>query len=248
VQAALSVLGFDPRGIDGVFGDGTRGALRAWQRSEGLGETGFLTADQLSRLSAQAGRRTAEIEATQARRDAEARRLDTAYWAQVGEGGGEAGLRAYLDRHPEGLFAAEARERLAVLERQARGSAALADARAWEEARASDRPGPYRRYVEAHPEGAHVDEALARIEEIRTARREGRAAEAEEALGLTTVTRSLAEGRLEAFGFEPGAVDGRFDEETRRAIRRYQRSRGLEPTGYLDRSVVTQLLADSILR
>lgn len=243
VQASLSLLGFDPRGIDGIFGDGTRAALRDWQRSEGLARTGFLTADQLSALSAQAGRRAAEVEAQQAREAAEARRLDAGYWAQVGEGGGEAGLRAYLERYPDGLFADRARERLASL-----GGAALADARAWEEAREVDRPRAYRRYLEAHPEGAHVGEARSRIDEIRGARRDGEAAAAEDALGLSAITRRLAEGRLEAFGFEPGSVDGRFDGETRRAIRRYQRSRGLEPTGYLDRSSVTQLLADSFLR
>ena len=248
VQASLSVLGFDPRGIDGIFGGGTRTALEAWQRSEGLRETGYLTADQLSRLSAQAGRRTAEFEAQRAREAAEARRLDTAYWAQVGEGGGEAGLRAYLERYPDGLFADRARDRLAGLGRATRDGAALADARAWDAAREADRPRAYRRYIEAHPEGAHVEEARARIDEIRGARRDDEAAAAEAALGLSTVTRSLAEGRLEAFGFEPGAVDGRFDEETRRAIRRYQRSRGLEPTGYLDQGVVAQLLADSFLR
>ena len=50
VQESLSLLGHDPRGIDGVFGPGTRTAIRLWQRSNSLTETGYLTAEQLTRL------------------------------------------------------------------------------------------------------------------------------------------------------------------------------------------------------
>lgn len=252
VQAALSVLGFDPRGIDGVFGQGTRTALGAWQRAQGFEETGFLTSEQIRRLSEQAGRRAAEIEAdTEAERDA-ARRLDTAFWSETGEGGSGEGLRAYLGRYPDGAYADQARERLAALEREARGGAALADARDWDEARAADEPGAYRRYLERHPEGVFGEAARARLGELRGRAEVEAGAEAgqatEEALGLNPTLRGLVEGRLESFGFEPGAVDGQFDDSTRRAIRRYQRSHGLEPTGYLDQGAVAQLLADSILR
>ena len=252
IQTALSILGFDPRGIDGIFGPGTRAALSAWQRDNRFEATGFLTADQIARMSEQAGRRAAEMEAEAEAQRAEARRLDTAYWSQTGEGGGAAGLQAYLERYPDGLFADRARDRLSAIERDARSSAALADARDWDEARAEDRMDAYRRYMERNPDGAFVEAARARIGELegeaRDIERQEAARAAEEGLGLTGVTRGLVEGRLEAFGFEPGAVDGRFDRETRRAIRRYQRSRGLEPTGYLDQGAVVQILADSILR
>ena len=100
VQAGLSVLGYDPRGIDGVFGPGTRSAIEAWQREQDLDSTGYLTAEQLARLSEQAGRRSAEIEAQAEAQRAEARRLDAAWWARTGEGGGAEGLRAYLERYP----------------------------------------------------------------------------------------------------------------------------------------------------
>ena len=251
IQTALSVLGFDPRGVDGIFGPGTRAAVGAWQRSQNLPETGYLAADQLARLSDQAVRRAAEREAEAEAQRAETRRLDEAYWDRAA-GEGAAGLRAYLERFPNGLHADEARERLGAFQSEARGSAALADARDWDEARAADRAPAYRRYLEAHPEGAFAEAARARIGELRERRGGREAAEAataaEDALGLTPVTRGLVEGRLEAFGFEPGAVDGVFDDATRRAIRRYQRSRGLEPTGHLDQGVVARILADSILR
>ncbi|MDO5371196.1 peptidoglycan-binding domain-containing protein [Paracoccus sp. (in: a-proteobacteria)] len=56
VQARLSALGYEPNGVDGRFGPGTRRAISAWQGDNGLAATGFLNADQLARLRAQRGR------------------------------------------------------------------------------------------------------------------------------------------------------------------------------------------------
>ncbi|MBB1497859.1 peptidoglycan-binding protein [Paracoccus sp. MC1862] len=56
VQARLSALGYEPNGVDGRFGPGTRRAISAWQGDNGLAATGFLSADQLARLRAQRGR------------------------------------------------------------------------------------------------------------------------------------------------------------------------------------------------
>jgi len=39
LQTALETLGFDPHGLDGVFGNGTRSALKLFQQSNGLTET-----------------------------------------------------------------------------------------------------------------------------------------------------------------------------------------------------------------
>lgn len=50
VQARLLVAGHDPRGVDGIFGPGTRTALSEWQAAEGLAGTGYLDADGLSLL------------------------------------------------------------------------------------------------------------------------------------------------------------------------------------------------------
>lgn len=36
IQGDLAVLGFDTRGVDGIFGGGTRGAIRDWQQREGV--------------------------------------------------------------------------------------------------------------------------------------------------------------------------------------------------------------------
>ena len=52
IQARLLVLGFDPNGIDGSIGRGTRAAVSAWQVSVGAPATGFLETTQLQKLTA----------------------------------------------------------------------------------------------------------------------------------------------------------------------------------------------------
>lgn len=242
LQAALQVLGFDPGGIDGVFGPGTRGAIGRWQQANGQQATGYLTGPQLAALSEAAALRGVQLER-------EAAQADRDYWARTGRGGGEEGVRAYLDRYPEGQFAGEARSALDRIRAQRRETAAQSDARAFEEARGLDRVRAYRRYIRENPNGAYVERARSRIRELRGVRRDAldaAALEGESRLGLDPVTRGLIEGRLRAFGFDPGAVDGRFDEAARDAIERYQESRGLEASGYLDEDAVARLLADSL--
>lgn len=54
-QRALAALGFDPGAPDGVVGMNTRKALRAWQKSRGLRADGYLSAEMVRRLRAEAG-------------------------------------------------------------------------------------------------------------------------------------------------------------------------------------------------
>ncbi|MBS1301933.1 peptidoglycan-binding domain-containing protein [Loktanella sp. SALINAS62] len=112
IQRDLQIMGFDTRGIDGIFGPGTRGAITAWQDDNDVDETGFLTRDQIDRLSIQATARAQQREAEAAAARAELERRDRAYWEETGERGGKRNLRAYLDRFPDGLFAEQANERL----------------------------------------------------------------------------------------------------------------------------------------
>lgn len=53
-QTALQRLGFDPGGVDGVIGTGTRRAARAWQAARGLPADGYLSGDLMRRLRAEA--------------------------------------------------------------------------------------------------------------------------------------------------------------------------------------------------
>lgn len=196
VQRNLTLMDFNTRGVDGIFGPGTRGAVRNWQQTNGFAQTGFLTAEQINRLDGQASRRAAEAEAEEERAREEARALDRAYWEETGAREDEAGYRAYLNRYPEGIFAEQARSGLAAFEKD------------------------------------DNDAAEAR----------------ERALNISPVVARLIESRLASLGFNPGRADGRFDQDTRQAISRYQSSNGLTGTGYLDQPTLARLLADTFGR
>lgn len=235
VQRNLSLLGFDTRGIDGVFGAGTRAAIRAWQGREGLPETGFVTQAQIDRLVRQGNARRVEI-----------RREDNAFWQATGAAGTEAGLTRYLERYPDGEHAAEARAALATFEAERRAI----EQEAWQNAQSVDTIAAYQRYLSAYPEGRFAEAARDRIADLE-GRREGREARAaaaaeERALHLTPVAVMLAERRLAQEGFPPGPIDGVIDEDTRRAIRGLQRARGLPVTGFLTEDTVAALLAGGL--
>jgi len=257
VQRHLALLGFDPRGIDGIFGPGSRTAIAGWQAREGLAQTGFLDRDQVFRLAAQAARRAAELEEEERRRQAELERRDRAWWRDTGAGQDESGLRAYLDRYPQGIFAAIARERLAEIEarREAerRAQAEARDREAWGQARAADTPQAYRGYLEAYPGGLFADEARARIAAVLPPPEPipqplPTPVEIEQALRMPRLTRVLVEQRLAVSGFSPGRVDGVFDRDTRRAIGAFQRGVGLPDTGYLNEATLDLLIPGGLLR
>ncbi len=247
VQADLAALDFDPRGLDGVFGPGTRAAITNWQQENGFPPTSYLDAEQVERLADQAAEREA-VEEAQRR---VAARADDEFWERTGADGDIEGLRAYLERFPDGRHAEEAADRVALLEAAVR---AAAEDQAWERAREDGRIGAFDRFLETWPDGRHADEARearraalveaeaeARAEAQREAAREGEAA-----LGLTPLTARVIEARLRAMDFDPGEVDGEIDRDTRSAIRGYQGERGLAATGFLDEDTVVRLLADTL--
>ncbi|MCV2863962.1 peptidoglycan-binding protein [Albidovulum sediminicola] len=250
IQRNLSLLDVDPRGIDGLFGPGSRRAIAAWQKANRIEATGYLDADQLTRLQAQADRRAAELEAEARARQAELERQDRLYWDQTGAAGDEAGLRAYLKRYPDGLFAELAQERLAIFEEERRRAAEGADRQAWDQAAAADTAEAYRDYLRAFPNGVFAEDAKAALEATESANaseaERAQAEAAENALGLNAFFRQAIEKRLASLGLKPGRVDGTFDEDTRRAIRRYQEARGMEVTGYLTQAAVVRLLAEGL--
>lgn len=263
IQRDLTLLGFNTRGIDGIFGPGTRRAVTGWQELNDLNATGFLTREQIFSMAAQAARRAAELEEAERARQAEVERADRAFWRDVGAAGDEAGLRAYLDRYPQGVFAEVATERLSVINEGRRREAAARDRAAWLDARDRDSVAAYEGYLAAHPRGEFAQTARARIAELRPtpgpapqpvprpapepAPEDTSARDAEAALGLPQITRVLIERRLLAEGYDPGAADGSFDADTRRAISGYQRANGLPVTGYLTQGMVGQLVTQGIL-
>ena len=55
IQVALTSLGFDTRGTDGIFGPRSREMIQGWQRARSQPATGFLTAAQQEALLKEAG-------------------------------------------------------------------------------------------------------------------------------------------------------------------------------------------------
>src|SRR6056297_2834371 len=108
LQRDLSILGYDTRGIDGIFGPGTRSAIADWQRARDFQSTGFLTGSQIVRLEEQADARAAELEAEAAARRAEQEELDRRTWTEASSTDTEEAYRRYLERFPDGLFTEEA--------------------------------------------------------------------------------------------------------------------------------------------
>ena len=245
IQRDLAILDFDPRGIDGIFGPGSRSAVTNWQQQNGFSQTSYLTREQINQMDAQAARRTAELEAQAERARAEKERLDRAFWAETGALGDEPGLRAYVERFPDGSFAAQATEQLSAIE-QAKGEAAAAeDKAAWEQAAEANTIRSYQTYLGVFPAGAFAAEATARIDRINTLEpSDDTAIAAENALGLDGITLRLIEARLAQLGLEPGEVDGDLDNRSRRAIRNFQRDRELPVTGFINEQTIVRLLAD----
>ncbi|MEM9970907.1 MAG: peptidoglycan-binding domain-containing protein [Pseudomonadota bacterium] len=248
IQRDLTLLEFNTRGIDGIFGRGTRAAIEAWQRENDFEPTSYLSTEQITRLDAQAERRATELEAEAEAKRQEQLALDRAYWQETGAIGDEAGFRVYLERFPDGEFSEVARERLAEFERQKRRETDARDRQLWDEAAMENTRQAYRDYLTIAPNGAFRDEAQTRIAALErdNSSEVSEARQAEQALNLSASTRRLVESRLDRFGLKPGRVDGDFDNDTRRAIRRYQEARGLPITGYLTEVVIVRMLADSV--
>jgi len=249
IQRDLTLLDYNTRGIDGIFGPGTRGAIRGWQEARGFAVTGFLTGPQIGILREAAALRAAELE-EEARRQREIEeRADRAYWQAIGQGQDEAGLRSYLERYPRGLYAELARARLDDIEAARRAEAEAEEREAWDRVRRQDTVPAYRGYLDAYPRGLFADTARGRIAELQTGLPPGAQAQAEAreaALNLAQPMRVMVEQRLAAVGLDPGRQDGVFDRQTRIAIQTYQDGRGLTPTGYLDQLTVVRLLAEAI--
>ena len=250
IQRNLSLLDFDTRGVDGIFGSGTRRAVRDWQQQNGFSQTSYLDREQIERIAAQAGRRAQQLEAEAERQREGAERADRAFWEESGARSDEAGLRAYLERYPDGLFAQQASEQLARIEDEKRQEAQAQDRVAWDRAREADTLAGYQRYLESFPQGQFVEEARTRrsalVQENEGAQETEQARAAEQALGLNALTARVIEQRLDALGLDPGEVDGRFDRNTRRALRNYQRDRGLPVSGFLNEPTLVRLLADTL--
>src|SRR5690606_35904322 len=130
-----------------------------WQQENGFAQTGYMSMEQIQRLDGQAARRAAEQAAETERQRQEAERLDRAYCEETGARGDEAGLRAYLGRYPQGIYAQVATDELARITAQRDQEAAARDRAAWNTARGTDTIAAYRQYLADFPRGAFRSDA-----------------------------------------------------------------------------------------
>jgi peptidoglycan hydrolase-like protein with peptidoglycan-binding domain len=245
IQSDLALLGFDPHGIDGMFGRGSRSAIKAWQQSRGFDQTGYLTRDQVSQLRTEGRARKEEL-AKQAQLKKEAQeRQDENYWWQTGSSGIEEDLLKYLEKYPDGLYAQQANEMLDSYA-AARGEAPRAEQQAWNEAAQKDTIEGFQSFLGTYPDSRYRVNAETRISQLQQAQKyaeEIQIAKAQERrVAGAKFARKLVEQRLARRGFRPGNVDGRFDQNTRQALRQFQKSQGLPVTGYVSRATMVRLM------
>lgn len=247
IQRNLSILGFNPRGVDGVFGRGSRAAIGAWQRSRGIEGTGYLSGNQISALQSSADIRAQELEEEARRRQEEQDRLDAVYWRRTGRDGTEPSLRAYLKRYPDGIYAEIAQGQIDRFEEDRRAQAAAVERDYWDQIQANGTAPAYRQYLKKYPHGAFAPTAKERLAALDGSSRDDemlRRARADEArVAGTGIARLLIEQKLQSLGLKPGRVDGKFDDKSRRAIRKFQRARQIPVSGYVTQQTVVQLLA-----
>lgn len=235
VQRDLTVLGYNTRGIDGVFGRGTRGAIRGYQQDQGFATTGYLTRSLLRRLDVDANTRRAVLE-----------QQDRDFWQQTGVTGEARDLRRYLERYPDGVFAKTARDELQALADAEEARAAYD----WQSVREQDSIAGYREFIDLYPNSRFVDDARRRIEALQNpgaslAQIEQDRGE-EEAIFANPIARLLVEKALERLGLNPGPADGRFTNQTRRAIRAFQRRSDLPETGFVSQQTMARLTSASL--
>lgn len=163
IQTDLTELGFDTNGVDGLFGRGTRGAIRAWQSSEDLLSTGYLDAGQIRVLAENAEISRAErIRAEEASRrlsEAERYEQDETDWRSSREVHTYAGYQRYLKLHPNGRYADEARRILAEADR-------TAEEELWAEVRRINNRAAYENYLDRYPQGRYARDAERRYNDL----------------------------------------------------------------------------------
>lgn len=100
VQRSLTQSGYNTRGVDGVFGKGTRRAIRDWQAFNGYRSTGRLTRAQYTTIVSAGGA------------SARSRNGDKDAWAEARRVNDERAYRFYLEQYPRGIYVDQARDRL----------------------------------------------------------------------------------------------------------------------------------------
>ena len=117
IQLGLAAEGFDPGPADGLFGRGTRGAIRRWQASHSEESTGHLHAESAKLLLASGKHQEAQNKAA-----------DDAAFERAKSLGTVESLEAYLHAYVSGHHAEEVRRLLARVRRTTATTAEISSA------------------------------------------------------------------------------------------------------------------------
>ena len=208
IQEILTRRGYNTRGTEGIFGSGTRSAIRNWQQANNYEATGYLTEEQVAAINRQgrqadtgtgttppAGPTPAEIEDRLSLTNAERVRLQESLNAL-----------GYDTRGTGGVFGPGTRTAI----------------RNWQRANDLEETG----YL--------TQEQVAAINrQAGQARTGATPAQVEDRLNLTGAERSQIQEDLTRLGYDTRGTDGVFGPGTRTAIRNWQRAQNFEETGYL---------------
>ena len=112
IQRGLAEAGFDPGPADGVFGPGTRAAIRRWQAARGATSTGYLDGPSAAALGAPA---SSAASGGAGRPASTLVQQETVFWQSIQGSTDPADFEAYLELFANGTFSRLARNRLASL-------------------------------------------------------------------------------------------------------------------------------------
>lgn len=246
IQRALTVLGHDTRGVDGVFGPASRRAIVGWQARTKRRTHGFLDETQIRNILSQGENRRRELQEEAKRKRVELEAKDRAFWRATGASGEEYDLRVYLNEYPDGLYAQTAQTSLnRIVAEKARVSGDIADRKAWNIAATENSEQSYQLYLRKFKNGTFAEEAKARIGKLR-AQDENRI-QNQEALRIENIMNLgpkmwlVVERQMANAGLNTGKVDGVVNPATRNALRQFQKSNGLPVTGYMDPNTLSRV-------
>lgn len=174
----------------------------------------------------------------------------------------EEGWKDFIDHHKGGLFADLAAEQLEKLRAEIAQNLVSVEEIHWRSIEASREPGDFQTFLTLYPDGAFADLAQQRLEAAK------RAAEITGAVLGAPTTNDQKSVRLEielkkkvdqlpmqfvqygliALGYPIAKVTGVIDAPTRKAIRSYQATIGIDQTGRLtDQQIVDLIMAAAAL-
>ncbi|MEQ5869917.1 peptidoglycan-binding protein [Sagittula sp. NFXS13] len=163
IQRNLDDLGHYHWAVDGIFGEGTRDAVRSWQTAQGLEATGYLDLNQIAKL--QEG---AEAEKTKAKQQ-EARRNQAAA-AEARRAREKAAAAEKARAEARRKAASQARQKDAARSDSPAPSRGPSDAAMWAEVERLGSEQAVRRYLNAYPNGARASRARQMLQVIERMR------------------------------------------------------------------------------